>query len=348
MLITAAAFVLYACGASDVADIYESPPRPPLAASRPLPATVPAVPAFVLSKRQAFTSSEITRLKQVTGVAAVARLTIRRLEAEDATGTVDAFDVATVEPLSFRNVVPAPTRDADFVWTSLADGDAVMTAEASERINLGREPSIRFAGGPVIEVGAFADNGHPNLADVLLVEAPLKLGSRIRHVVVVGAESGVALSALREKIERRSDARLQRLLPKIQLAAHADKAGAAPAVPAAAIQPVPVAAGLHSVLTESIKRLVTASANQVWVVSGYRTTQHQHELWVGALQRYGTPEAARQWVAPPGHSAHERGLAVDLGGDLALATRLIEELRLPLWRPMAWEPWHFELVGSRG
>jgi hypothetical protein len=44
---------------------------------------------------------------------------------------------------------------------------------------------------------------------------------------------------------------------------------------------------------------------------------------------------------------HERGLAVDLGGDLALAADLIDELALPLWRPLANEPWHFELRGAR-
>ena len=53
------------------------------------------------------------------------------------------------------------------------------------------------------------------------------------------------------------------------------------------------------------------------------------------------------WVAPPGHSMHERGLAVDLGGDLARAVQLIDELDLPLHRPLANEPWHFELIGSR-
>jgi hypothetical protein len=45
---------------------------------------------------------------------------------------------------------------------------------------------------------------------------------------------------------------------------------------------------------------------------------------------------------------HERGLAVDLGGDLIRAVQLIEELDLPLYRPLANEPWHFELIGSRG
>ncbi|MEA2485709.1 MAG: D-alanyl-D-alanine carboxypeptidase, partial [Actinomycetota bacterium] len=59
-------------------------------------------------------------------------------------------------------------------------------------------------------------------------------------------------------------------------------------------------------------------------------------------------EAADDWVAPPGGSMHERGLAVDLGGDLQLAVRIVAQLHLPLWRPLMNEPWHFELIGSRG
>jgi hypothetical protein len=45
---------------------------------------------------------------------------------------------------------------------------------------------------------------------------------------------------------------------------------------------------------------------------------------------------------------HERGLAVDLGGDVEEAAELVRKLGLPLHRPLANEPWHFELAGSRG
>lgn len=93
---------------------------------------------------------------------------------------------------------------------------------------------------------------------------------------------------------------------------------------------------------------MAASNGRVWIVSGYRSTARQYQLWVGALQKYGDPEIADNWVAPPGHSYHERGLAVDLGGDVEYAAQLVAELRLPMWRPMSWEPWHFEVVGSRG
>ncbi|MFN2389879.1 MAG: D-alanyl-D-alanine carboxypeptidase family protein [Actinomycetota bacterium] len=105
--------------------------------------------------------------------------------------------------------------------------------------------------------------------------------------------------------------------------------------------------GLDPRLAAAVQRLVQAAGGRVRVVSGFRDARSQQALWAEALARYGSAEAADDWVAPPGRSMHERGLAVDLGGDLALAAGLVTRLSLPLHRPLAHEPWHFELVGSR-
>ena len=105
-------------------------------------------------------------------------------------------------------------------------------------------------------------------------------------------------------------------------------------------------AGLNPALAHAVDALVRESAGAVRLVSGRRSTAEQRALWSEALVRYGGPEAADDWVARPGTSAHERGLAVDLGGDLALAVRLVDDLGLPLHRPLDHEPWHFELTHS--
>ncbi len=105
-------------------------------------------------------------------------------------------------------------------------------------------------------------------------------------------------------------------------------------------------AGLHPKLQRAVEVLLTEAGGAVQVISGYRSSQEQAALWTSALRRYGSAEAADDWVAPPGHSMHERGLAIDLGGDVELAARLATELNLPLHRPLPNEPWHFELVGS--
>ena len=109
----------------------------------------------------------------------------------------------------------------------------------------------------------------------------------------------------------------------------------------------PSSGRLHPRLSAAVDALVGASGGRIHVSSGARSTAEQARLWQEALAKYGTAEAADDWVAPPGSSMHERGLAVDLGGDLGLAVSLVDRLDLPLWRPMDHEPWHFELVGSR-
>ncbi len=89
--------------------------------------------------------------------------------------------------------------------------------------------------------------------------------------------------------------------------------------------------------------------------SGYRSVARQRVLWQEALARYGTPEKARKWVAPPGGSAHHSGRAVDL--HLGGRNRSTEVDRLRQTRAWKWlvanaqrfgfypyeaEPWHWE------
>lgn len=118
-------------------------------------------------------------------------------------------------------------------------------------------------------------------------------------------------------------------------------------VPAPVSSVAPATSGLHPSLEGAVRRLIHAAAGRLRVVSGYRSPVRQAELWEQALARYGSPEAADDWVARPGTSMHERGLAVDLAGDLDLAVEIIGRLDLPLHRPLANEPWHFELLDPR-
>jgi peptidoglycan hydrolase-like protein with peptidoglycan-binding domain len=89
--------------------------------------------------------------------------------------------------------------------------------------------------------------------------------------------------------------------------------------------------------------------------SGFRDPAHQARLWANALKKYGSPEEARKWVAPPGGSAHQSGRAVDLylGGKNSSAN--VANLRAsPAYRwlvvnahrfgfyPYEREPWHWE------
>jgi D-alanyl-D-alanine carboxypeptidase len=101
--------------------------------------------------------------------------------------------------------------------------------------------------------------------------------------------------------------------------------------------------GLHPLVETALHRLISAAEGRVHLVSGYRSSRRQQQLWDAAVAKYGSAELADDWVARPGSSMHERGLAVDLGGDVEMAARLVESLGLPLHRPLPNEPWHFEL-----
>jgi hypothetical protein len=106
------------------------------------------------------------------------------------------------------------------------------------------------------------------------------------------------------------------------------------------------ARGLDPALELAVRELIDEGRGRVRMVSGWRSYDQQVALWRAALERYGDPEVADDWVARPGTSMHEKGLAVDLGGDLDLALALIGDLGLPLVRTLPDEPWHFELSES--
>lgn len=90
--------------------------------------------------------------------------------------------------------------------------------------------------------------------------------------------------------------------------------------------------------------LVAQSDGRIWIESGDRDTETQTRLWNEAVAKYGEEEA-RNWVAPPGHSNHEKGIAIDFGGDMELLAQLAPQFGL--YQPMSWEPWHWEPIGSR-
>jgi hypothetical protein len=135
--------------------------------------------------------------------------------------------------------------------------------------------------------------------------------------------------------------------------------------PPANIVTVPAVGGkrlqLHRLAAEAWRALVSAARADglreplLLPVSGYRSPATQERLWQQALQKYGSPQEARKWVAPPGGSAHQTGRAIDfyLGGRNASAN--VSRLRtLPAYKwlvqnaarfgfyPYTREPWHWE------
>ncbi|MBX5149578.1 hypothetical protein HJB78_00975 [Rhizobium lentis] len=88
---------------------------------------------------------------------------------------------------------------------------------------------------------------------------------------------------------------------------------------------------------------------QVTINSGFRDIARQQELWLQALQKYGSPEEARKWVAPPGNSQHNKGNAADLGYGSDAAMNWVHENAgsFGLSFPLGNENWHIEDTDAR-
>lgn len=113
---------------------------------------------------------------------------------------------------------------------------------------------------------------------------------------------------------------------------------------------------------------VTDSSHQIITVSGFRTSGEQQAIYESALQENGA-DFTRQYVALPGCSEHQTGLAVDLAENAdtidflypifpytGVCARFREKApdygfieRYPFGREasthIAHEPWHFRFVG---
>lgn len=89
---------------------------------------------------------------------------------------------------------------------------------------------------------------------------------------------------------------------------------------------------------------------QLRVSSGYRSPERQSQLYDAALAKYGSPEAARRWVAPPGRSNHNHGYAADLKylSPDAMKWAHANAGQFGLAFPLGNENWHIELAGVRG
>lgn len=111
--------------------------------------------------------------------------------------------------------------------------------------------------------------------------------------------------------------------------------------------------GMASAFAEKLATMLASIPENlkgdITINSGYRDIQRQQQLWIDALKKYGSPEAARKWVAPPGNSQHNKGNAADLGygSDAARQWAHKNAGNFGLSFPLANENWHIEDTDAR-
>lgn len=108
--------------------------------------------------------------------------------------------------------------------------------------------------------------------------------------------------------------------------------------------------GLNPQFQNALASMFAAAPAGLQIKSGYRSPELQAQLWDQALAKYGSPQAARKWVAPPGHSKHGDGDAADLAfaNPAALTWAHDNAPQFGLNFPLSNENWHIELAGARG
>lgn len=99
-----------------------------------------------------------------------------------------------------------------------------------------------------------------------------------------------------------------------------------------------------------LQRMMKEAPGSVSITSGKRDANKQKQLWAAALKKYGDPEIADNWVARPGTSKHESGLAADLKFASPAVKKWYHDnaRKYGLHFPMGHEPWHIQLVEEKG
>lgn len=224
--------LLASCGGR--AEVFADNNNAPAVDESALPAPIPAVPVFALETKRSLTQERLDKLGKVDGVAIIAPVTRSRLSVKGPRGRVK-LNVASVDPLAYRSVAPPATRDAEFVWVSLILGRAVPSFKGAEALGVTGQEEIAI-GDTRFAVGAIADNGTPNVADLLVTGNAQKLELGEPTLYIVGAGSGVTVQALRKDLAKASGgAKLSRLIAQDTVPAQQ--------APQGAPQPVGVAQG---------------------------------------------------------------------------------------------------------
>ena len=110
--------------------------------------------------------------------------------------------------------------------------------------------------------------------------------------------------------------------------------------------------GINPNFASTLENLIAAASeagHDVTINSGYRSPERQAELFADAVRKYGSEAAARRWVAPPGRSRHNHGIAADLGygSDEARDWVHANAEKYGLNLRMDWEPWHIEPLNMK-
>lgn len=109
----------------------------------------------------------VEELLGIEGVSFATTLTVGNVDIA-AHDVVTAVRVAAVDPAGFRVLTPQVTASAVEVWQRISEGDAAFLHDVGHRLELELGQRLPAAGHTTLRVGAFASNGAPPVADVVV------------------------------------------------------------------------------------------------------------------------------------------------------------------------------------
>ncbi|MDM4790297.1 M15 family metallopeptidase [Pseudomonas aeruginosa] len=108
----------------------------------------------------------------------------------------------------------------------------------------------------------------------------------------------------------------------------------------------PTVANLNPNLRNALRRAsidAAMSGVTIYISSGWRSPEHQQQLFDQAVKKYGSKKQAARWVATVSTSSHVAGDAADVGHASAITWLSEHGAKYGLCEIYRNEPWHYEL-----
>ena len=151
-----------------------------------------------LRLRDVDTDAVAERVRRIDGVTFATAIEVGRVPVKGRNVTV-----AAVNPRQFRRVTPQLTADEVGVWQRIVEGDAAFTHDTGTTLGAKLGATVKAgADGSALRVGAYASNGVPPVADLLVNRATAKkLRLRGRRHVLVALSDDADAAAVASQIE---------------------------------------------------------------------------------------------------------------------------------------------------
>ncbi len=159
-------------------------------------------PRIRLESTAAATADPVSDALAVQGVTFATSVDLGELPIRSDEG-VEPVRVAAVDPNGFRILTPQVTADAVEVWKRIAEGDAAFTHDVGTRLSLelGSRIPAGDGEGTTLRVGAYASNGIPPVADVVVSKETARiLGVEGQPTVLVSVADGTDLEAMADRL----------------------------------------------------------------------------------------------------------------------------------------------------